>query len=191
MRHENLAPSWYALTVKPQHEVATARNLRTRDVEGFAPVYRVKRQWCDRVKEVECHLFPGYVFSHFSYAQRMSVLNTPGVTSIVSFGKTPAAIADEEIASVQRAVASRLPVEPWPYARVGQKIRILAGCLEGVAGTLLRDKDAWRVIVSVELLQRSVAVEIDRELISPVELGLSPPFYPAPSPVTGGMECPS
>jgi len=174
MQLENSTPSWYALTVKPRHEGATARNLCTRGMEEFAPVYRVRRQWCDRMKEVEFHLFPGYVFCRFSGGQRAAVLNTPGVTSIVAFGRTPAPIPDEEIGDIQRMVASRLPLRPWPYLPAGQKIRIRAGCLEGLVGTLLRDKDACRVVVNVDLLRRSVAIEIDRESVCPIE-----PAYPA------------
>lgn len=159
---------WYALTVKPRHERSAARNLRCRGLEEFSPVYRARRRWCDRVKELELPLFPGYVFCRFAYPQRMLVLNTPSVTSIVEFGRRPAPASDEEIAAVQAIVASGLPAGPWPYLRAGQKVRIEQGCLEGVAGILLREKDACRVLVSVEILQRSVAVEIDRALLCPV-----------------------
>jgi transcription antitermination factor NusG len=161
--------SWYALTVKPRHERTTAQNLDHRGFEVFSPTYRIKRRWCDRTKDLDIHLFPGYVFCRFSYPQRMSVLNTPGVTSIVGFAKIPAPIPEDEIDALKRVVTSQLHVLPWPHIRVGQKVRIEEGFLHGVVGTMLRQKDVCRVVVCVELLQRSVAVEIDRRILCPIE----------------------
>jgi transcription antitermination factor NusG len=160
---------WYALTVKPRHERATARNLRLKGLEEFSPVYRARRLWCDRIKELETELFPGYVFCRFSYEQRLLVLSTPGVTSIVGFGKRPVPVDDREIEAVRAVVTSGLPIQPWPYLRAGQKVRIEQGCLEGVVGIVLRDRDRCRVLINVEILQRTVAVEIDRALLTPVE----------------------
>jgi transcription antitermination factor NusG len=161
--------SWYALTVKPRHERTTAQHLHHLGLEEFCPTYKSKRRWHDRTKDLDVHLFPGYVFCRFSYPERLSVLNTPGVTAIVGFGKTPAPIPPDEIGALQQIVASGAPAAPWPYVRIGQKVRIEEGVLSGVTGTLLREKDVWRVVVCVELLQRSVAVEIDRRVLSPVE----------------------
>ena len=158
-------PSWYALTVKPRHERAAGRNLRERGLEGFSPVYRARRRWSDRIKDLELDLFPGYIFCRFTYAQRLTVLNTPSVTSIVGFGKDPAPVRDDEIAAIQAIEASGLPARPWPYLRAGQEVRIEHGCLAGLVGTLARERDSCRVVVNVELLQRSVAVEIDRAMI--------------------------
>ena len=160
---------WYALTVKPRHERATARSLRSKGLEEFSPVYRARRVWCDRIKELETELFPGYVFCRFSYEQRLLVLGTPGVTSVVGFGKRPVAVDDGEIEALRAVVASGLPIQPWPYLRAGQRVRIEQGCLEGVAGIVLRDRDAFRVLINVEILQRTVAVEIDRALLTPIE----------------------
>ncbi len=160
---------WYALTVRPRHERATARSLRAKGLEEFSPLYRTRRRWCDRIKELETELFPGYVFCRFSYEQRLLVLNTPGVTSIVGFGKRPVPVDDDEIEAVRAVLASGFPIEPWPYLRAGQKVRIEQGCLEGVAGVVLRDRDTFRVLINVEILQRTVAVEIDRALLTPIE----------------------
>jgi transcription antitermination factor NusG len=177
--------SWYALTVKPRHERTTAQHLHNLGLEEFSPTYKTKRRWCDRTKNLDVHLFPGYVFCRFSYPQRLSVLNTPGVTSVVGFGKTAAPIPDDEIGALQQIVASRLPASPWPYVRIGEKVRIEDGVLRGVTGTLLREKDVWRVVVCVELLQRSVAVEIDRRMLSPLESSLWwSPLCPSSSPET-------
>ncbi len=159
---------WHALTVKPRHEKVVARNLRSNGLEEFSPAYRTRRRWCDRIKEIETPLFPGYVFCHFSFEQRMLVLNTPSVASVVGFGKNPAPVGDQEIAAIRAVLASGLPAQPWPYLRAGQRVRIEQGCLEGVVGILLREKDLYRVLVNVEILQRSVAVEIDRSLVCPL-----------------------
>ena len=174
MPGRDASAQWYALTVKPRHEKAAAQNLRLKGLEDFSPVYRARRRWSDRIKELELQLFPGYVFCRFSYARRLDVLNTAGVTSIVGFGKTPAPVDDSEILSVRAIIESGYPALPWPYLRVGQRVRIQEGCLAGLAGTLVREKDVYRVVVNVELLQRSVAVEMDRFAVG----AWSPQFEP-------------
>lgn len=161
--------SWFALTAKPRHEKAVAENLRSKGLESFLPLYRARRRWSDRVQGVDLPLFPGYVFCRFAYADRLPVLNTPGVTSVVSFSSVPAPVPDDEILRIQAIQASGLPAQPWPYPHVGQRARIERGSLAGLEGVLIREKDALRVVVSVELLRRAVAVEIDRELIRAVQ----------------------
>lgn len=160
---------WFALTSKPRHEKVAAENLRCKGLESFVPLYRSQRQWTDRVQSVDMPLFPGYVFCRFAYASRLPVLNTPGVTSVVSFSDTPAPVADDEISRLRAIQASGLPSQPWPYVRLGQKARIERGALAGLEGVLIREKDSLRVVVSVELLQRAVAVEIDRDIICAVK----------------------
>lgn len=161
--------AWFALTSKPRHEKAVAENLRGKGLESFLPLYRARRQWSDRLQTVELPLFPGYVFCRFTCSNRLPVLNTPGVTSVVSFADRPAPVADEDISRIQAIQASGLPSQPWPYVRIGQRARIERGSLAGLEGVLLREKDALRVVVSLELLQRSVAVEIDRDMICAVK----------------------
>jgi transcription antitermination factor NusG len=157
---------WYALTVKPRHERSASQGLRNKGLEEFSPTYRARRHWSDRMKELPVCLFPGYVFCRFSYEERLLVLGTPGITSIVGFAKTPAPIPDTEIAAIFAMVKSGRRLEPWPYLRAGERVRIDDGCLQGLCGTLVREKDEWRVVVNVEILQRSVAVEIDREALT-------------------------
>lgn len=176
-------PRWYALTVKPRHERVAAQNLRQKGMEDFSPVYRARRRWSDRVQEVESHLFPGYIFCRFSYSERLFVLNTPGVTSIVSFGKSLVPIEEAELLAVKAIVASGYPARPWPYLKPGQRVRIEDGCLAGLAGTLIREKDLCRVVVNVEILQRSVAVEIDREAVG----ALQPAPWRVPNSVPGNI----
>jgi transcription antitermination factor NusG len=157
---------WYALTVKPNHEKAAAQALESKILEVFLPLYRARRRWSDRTKELELPLFAGYVFCRFSGSLRARVLATPGVTSVVGFGNKPAAISETEINSVRTLVSSGLPLSPWPFLRVGQRVRIEAGPLAGVEGVLSQVKDAWRVVVNVEILQRSVAAEVERDVVA-------------------------
>jgi transcription antitermination factor NusG len=159
---------WYALTVKPNHERAAAQALECKGLETFLPLYRSRRRWSDRFKELDLPLFAGYVFCRFQGTDRGRILSTPGINSVVGFGNRPAAVAEREIEAVRAMVASGLPVGPWPFLKVGEKVRIEAGPLAGVEGILSQVKDRWRVVVSVELLQRSVAAEVDREVISVV-----------------------
>ncbi len=160
--------SWFALTVKPRHEKTVAQQLPILGVEAYLPLYRSRRRWSDRLKEVEMCLFPGYVFARFNAEHRAAVLKLPGAVSLVGFGREPAHIPEAEIQAVRDILATGLGVWPWPYLRAGERVRVVRGPLAGLRGILVREKDAWRVVVSVELLQRSVAVEIDREMLAPV-----------------------
>jgi transcription antitermination factor NusG len=158
---------WYAVHVRHQHERAVARALSHNNFETFLPLYRSRRQWSDRVKVLELPLFPTYVFARFREVQRVQVLRTPGVRSIVSFNHRLAPVRDEEIQSLQVMVRSGVPIEPWPILREGQRVRVERGPLQGVEGILLRFKNSWRVVVGVEILQRAVAAEVDRDVVRP------------------------
>jgi transcription antitermination factor NusG len=159
---------WFALQVKPRHEKVAAQALERKGFEQFLPVYRARRRWSDRVKEVHLPLFPGYAFCRFDPLNRLPVLTIPNVVHVVGFGKTPAPVADVEIASLQAIVKSGLPALPWPFLKIGQFVRIDSGPLIGVTGLLLEIKNGHRLVVSVTLLQRSVAVEIDHAWVTPV-----------------------
>ncbi len=159
---------WYALTVKPQHEKATAIALRRKGFEEFVPLYRSLRKWSDRVKNLDLPLFPGYVFCRFALDNRLGVLTAPGVNSIVGAGRQPAPVSGAEIEAIRAMVSSGLPVEPWPFIEVGQRVRIEGGSLDGLEGILTQVRNCWRVVVNVELLRRSVAVEIERDRVFPL-----------------------
>ena len=159
---------WYALTVRPQHEKAVADQLQAKALESYVPLYRARRRWSDRSKTIELPLFSRYTFCRFSFEQRLRVLQTPSVVSIVGFGGKPCPVSDQEIASIRQIVGSGLPMSPWPFVRVGQRVRICRGVLEGMEGILSREKSGFRVVVNVELLNRAVAVEIDREMVCAV-----------------------
>jgi transcription antitermination factor NusG len=144
-------------------------------LEEFLPLQRMQRSWSDRTQRVDLPLFPGYIFCRFGYRERLHALNTPGIRSIVGFGSRDIALDDSEIESIQTLLSSGLPVSPCPYLRAGETVTIESGALSGVRGTVLREKGAWRIVVNVEILQRSVAVEIDRDLVSPAPVSTTRP----------------
>lgn len=170
MQNRIEASSWYALSAKPRHEKAVAHNLEIQKLESFLPLCVTWRTWSDRKKEVEAPLFSGYVFCRFGYRERLCVLNTPGVVSIVGFARQDAPVDEGEIEVVRRLVASGRPVGPWPYLRAGDRVRIKSGVLTGIEGMLVRETNRARIVVNVELLQRSVSVEMDRDVLSPISI---------------------
>jgi transcription antitermination factor NusG len=161
---------WYALVVKPQHEGKVYQGLENlAEVERFLPTYKTKRMWSDRVKILDAPLFAGYVFARFQYPeQRVPVLRVAGVRSIVGFAGVPTALPDQEIESIRTLVNSELMLQPWPFLRAGQRVRVEHGPLKGVEGVVLQRKDEWRMVVSVEILQRSVSVLVDRSFLERV-----------------------
>ena len=161
-------PVWRALTVRSRHEKVAAQNLRGRGLEEFLPLYPSKRAWSDRTKIIDSPLFPGYVFSRLTGADRLLALSSPGVTSIVGFGGKDAVVEDHEIEGVRRMLEAGLSVEPWPYIRAGHAVEINSGPLSGLRGVVVREKGLWRVIVNVDLLQRSVSAELDRDMVQAV-----------------------
>ncbi len=156
------------MTVKPQHEKKAALALEQRSVPCFLPLYRAKRRWSDRVKEVELPLFPGYVFAQFRFDRRLPVLKVPGVASIVTFGEQSAPVPDTEIDAVRKMIEAGRLIQPWPFLTAGKRVRVEGGSLDGVEGILLEIKNSLRVVVSIPMLQRSVAVELDRDMVTPL-----------------------
>lgn len=154
--------AWYALQVRAGLERIASAGLRGKGYEEFLPLYLVRRQWSDRIRNVEVPLFPGYLFCRFDPLDRLvPVLTTPGTIRIVSVGRTPIPVAEAEIEAVHRVVDSGLAAEPWPFLSAGCRVAIERGPLAGLEGILTRFAGAHRLVVSVNLLQRAVAVEID------------------------------
>jgi transcription antitermination factor NusG len=165
---ENCEPApWVALVVRPRAERSVQKGLGNMGLETFVAWHGVRRRWADRVKILDQNLLPGYVFCHSTFAERLAVMHQAGVQHVVSFNRAPALIPDAEIAALKRAVGSQLPLGPWPYLKAGQRVRIDKGVLAGMEGTLARESAGWRVVVSVAALQRSIAVEVDRDMITP------------------------
>lgn len=160
--------NWFALQIRSRWEVTTAGLLQSKGLETFLPTYSTKRRWSDRVKVVASPLFPGYVFCRFDVHNRLPVLITPGVLSVVGRGKTPIPVDDREILSIQAAIRSSIEMEPWPYVEIGERVRIQDDVFDGMEGILTNFKGSDRVVISVTLLRRSVALEIDRSRITPL-----------------------
>ena len=161
---------WYAVQVRSRHEDVVARHFRVRGLDAFLPLYRERHRWSDRFEEVDLPLFPGYVFCQFNALNRLPVLTVPGVVQIVGAGKNLLPIEESEIAAIQAAVKSGLPTRPSPFLEIGQKVRIEYGPLCGIEGILLGFRGRQRLLLSVTLLQRSVAVEINGEGVRPLPL---------------------
>jgi transcription antitermination factor NusG len=159
---------WYAIRVKSNRESVVATALRGKGFDQFLPTYVARRQWSDRVMETEVPLFKGYVFGHLDIEKKLRVLTIPGVIELVGVGKAPQPVEDSEIEALQIIARNGLPAAPWPFLRAGQRVRIERGPLKDVEGILIEVKNRFRLVVSVSLLQRSVAVEVDRESVIPL-----------------------
>jgi len=162
---------WYALYVRSRHEKVVESGLRGKGYSAFSPFYRTKRKRVDRIAEVDVPLFPGYVFCYFDSNTRLPILMTPGVVGVVGPGKRPEPVDDAEIASIRTLALSGHPVQPWPFLRSGQRIRLQAGPLAGAEGIFLRVKDDYHLVVSITLLQRAVSVVIERDAVAPLFFG--------------------
>ncbi len=159
---------WFALQVRSRREQPIAAHLKGQGFECFLPMYKSTRRWSDRVKEVDQPLFPGYLFCRFDLHNRGPLLMTPGIQQIVGIGRTPMPVEESEMESIRQALASGLPSLPWPYLELGQRVRVNHGSLKDLEGILINFKGSNRVVLSVSLLQRSVAMEIDLSWVIPL-----------------------
>ncbi len=174
MLAQNLAPregtgsfNWYAIRVHARREGRTQEELLIRGFEVFLPLRKVCIRWSARAKTMDLPLFPGYLFCRFDPAHRVRVLNVPSVAQILGAGITPVPVSEAEIRSVQTLMKAEVALHPWPYLYAGQRVQIDRGPLSGVEGVIVRAEDGRsRVVVSVRLLHRSVAAEIDRDWIA-------------------------
>lgn len=176
---------WFAIQVRTCAEKTASTVLQYKGYECFLPLSKSRRRWSDRVKELEVPLFPGYLFCRFDPCNRLPVLITPGVLQIVGIGKTPMPVEDDQVAAIQRVGTAGLPVQPWPFLEVGNIARIERGPLCGLTGIVINYKSELKVILSVTLLRRSVAVEVDCSWLS-AQLAVSPAALTVePGPATG------
>lgn len=152
---------WYAIYTRHQHEKNVARILSDKGHETFLPLYRVAHRWKDRTQLVQLPLFPCYVFFRGGLAQQQEALRVPGVFSIVASSGRPAKIPATEIEGVRKLVESSLQIEPHPFLQCGDRVIVTSGPLQGLEGILIRKKNAFRLVISVDMLGRSAAVEID------------------------------
>jgi len=176
MNTEHNEGAWYALQVRTRWETSTTTLLSGKGYQTFLPTFKTERLWRGKSQEVTAPLFPGYVFCQFDPHSRLPVLVTPGVIAVVGRGRVPVPVEDTEMEAIQRMVFSGFRTEPWPYLEVGQQVRIDEGALSGLQGILLSFKGTRRIVVSVSLLRRSVALEIDRSSVSAIASSLTDIF---------------
>lgn len=159
---------WFAVVVRSTHADLAARSLERLGYEQFLPWRTVRRQWSDRIKVIQQPLFPGYLFCRFDPQNRLPVLTSPGVISIVRSGKTLLPVDGQEIETIRSLMNSRTPMDPHPYLKTGNRVRIEGGALDGVEGLLVAVRSECRVVASITILQRSVSVEIDPARLRPI-----------------------
>ncbi len=152
---------WYAAYTCANHEKRVALELQARAVEHFLPLYSCTRRWKDRKVQLEMPLFPGYVFTRLALRDRLRVLDIPSVVRLVGFGGPPVALPDKEIETMRSALASELCAEPHPYLAVGHRVRVVRGPLAGLVGIIVRKKKHLRLLISLHVIMRSIAVEMD------------------------------
>jgi transcription antitermination factor NusG len=160
-RKTDSASAWYALYTRHQHEKTVARILTSKGFETLLPLYEVPRRWQDRVKLISLPLFPCYVFLRGGLDRRLDIVTTPGIHAFVLSAGQPAAIPTVEIDAIRRGVESGAHVEPHPFLKTGEWVRVKYGPLEGIQGILMRKKSLYRLVLSVEMLGKAAAVEID------------------------------
>lgn len=152
---------WYALQVWSRKEAYVLAHLKGQGYESFLPTRRIQKKWSDRRIELEQPLFPGYLFCRFNFQNRRPLVMIPGVVQIVGYNRQAIPVDENEIKAIQALVASGVPNQPCPYLEIGEQVRIESGPLRGLEGILVEFKGDQRLILSVTLLQRSVAVELD------------------------------
>jgi transcription antitermination factor NusG len=167
----NAAPEtsqWCALYTTARHEKVVARQLEKRRIETFLPLYRNWRRWKDRKKLVELALFPSYVFVRIPTQSKLRVLQVSGAVNLVSFNGQVASLPECEIEALRNGLENHVYAEPHPYLRIGRRVRVVHGPMAGTEGILSRKKDRCRVVISLDVLMRSVAVELDAADLEPV-----------------------
>ena len=151
---------WYAAYTKPRHEKVVVAQLGSREVETYLPLYRAIHTWNGRKAEVDLPLFPGYVFVKVPLAERVRVLEQPGVVRLVGFNGKATPLPDDEIERLRSSLAF-CKAEPYPFLVPGEKVRIRTGPMAGLEGKILRRKGKCRLVVSFDLIQRSIVIELD------------------------------
>lgn len=173
--HDRLtARHWYAVYTRPSHEAQVARHLAVRSVEAYLPQYQVVHRWKNRcTKTLNLPLFPSYVFAHVARSERVRVLEVPGVCFLVGTAGTPTPLPEADIEMLRAGLQAR-KAQPHPYLKAGERVRIRRGAMAGMEGIVIRSKNSLRVVISLDLIQQSVAVEVDWHELEPVG-GPKPP----------------
>lgn len=159
---------WYAAYTCANHEKHVAAELKARDVEHFLPLYTSLRRWSDRKVQLDLPLFPGYVFLRLALREKLRVLQIPSIVRLVGFCGQPTALSDEEMDALRDGLTKQLKAEPHPYLTVGRRVRVANGPVKGLEGVIVKRKNRCRLVISLDLIMRSVSVEIDRADVVPV-----------------------
>lgn len=158
-------PRWYAVYTWARHEKTVARHFQERGITCFLPLYLSSRQWNKRVVQVSMPLFPGYVFIKTEWQTRHEPLEVPGVVRFVGAARSPTEIPGDEIEGLRTAVSSGGRMEPHAYLAPGNRVRIASGPMAGITGIIDRSAKKCRIVISVEMIMRSVAVELDASIL--------------------------
>ncbi len=164
---EYVEPRWYAAYTCARHEKRVAEQLERSSVELFLPLYETVHRWKNRRARVELPLFPGYVFVRIALKHRLQVLEIPSVVRLVGFNGRPCALADEEVEALRNGLSRHLRAQPHPYLSVGRRVRIIGGPLQGLEGILVRKKGNLRIVLSIDLILRSIIVDVDMADVEP------------------------
>lgn len=162
-----LDPRWYAAYTRSRHEKSVAEQLRRRDVETFLPLYHSTHRWKNGDHRLQMPLFPGYAFVRIDLKDRLHVLKVPGVVHLVGFGGAPTPLGDEEVETLRQALGEEARVAPHPYLIEGRRVRVTAGPFAGSEGILVRRRGAKRVVLSIDLIQRSIIVDVEANWLEP------------------------
>jgi len=154
-------PRWYSVYTCTRHEKRVDDQLQQRGIESFLPLYDCVRRWKDRRVRLQLPLFPGYVFVRIALSDRLRVLQVPSVVRLVGFNGLPTALPDNEVEALRRGLKDGRLMEPHPFLTIGRRVRIKGGPLTGAEGILIRRKNSFRVVLSLDLIQRSASVEVD------------------------------
>lgn len=165
MHFSDMGP-WFALQVVPKHEKSVDSILEYRGYNHFLPTYRARRRWSDRVRFVEQPLFPGYVFCKSQRNLMEVIRSSPGIIRIVAFGGKPLPVPDKEIEALQQIVCGKREYSAFPYLSVGQKVQVISGPLTGISGTITQFKNRDRLVISLDVIMKSVSVEIDQSEVA-------------------------
>lgn len=165
---EETLPRWYAVWTRSRHEKSVSDHLGRKDLETFLPLYSTIRRWKNGDRRVEMPLFPGYTFVRIRVEDQLQVLRVAGVVRLVGFGGAPTPLDDAEVESLRWALGTGTSAEPHPYLRIGRRVRITAGPLVGREGVLVRWKNDLRVVLSIDLIQRSILVDTGTYAIEPI-----------------------
>jgi transcription antitermination factor NusG len=159
---------WYATYTCANHEKKVCQQLEQRDVESFLPLYETVRRWRDRRIRLQLPLFPGYVFVRLAATDRLRVLEVAGVVRIVGFNGQLAALPSDEIDGLKRGLVHGVRAEPYPFLTVGRRVRVKSGPFAGRQGILLRRKGNLRLVLSVDVIMRSLVIDIDASEVEPI-----------------------